>query len=182
MKSLRERLIQFLYEGATRRSKVLILLGTVFFFIYLSLFIIASLLVDSFLELPKFLSTPLNIFLSVPIVAIGLILNLWATLHFVRAKGTPVRFNPPPKLVTTGPYAYIRHPQATGWFVLFWGLGFLFQSISLVFIFTPLFVLITVLDTRMIEEPELEKRFGEEYVEYKKKVPMFIPRLKVKTQ
>jgi len=29
----------------------------------------------------------------------------------------------------------------------------------------------------MIEEPELTKRFGEDYLEYKKRVLMFIPRL-----
>ncbi len=32
----------------------------------------------------------------------------------------------------------------------------------------------------MIEEPELEKRFGKEYLEYKKRVPMFIPKIKIK--
>jgi protein-S-isoprenylcysteine O-methyltransferase Ste14 len=29
-----------------------------------------------------------------------------------------------------------------------------------------------------VEEPELELRFGKEYLEYKKRVPMFIPGLK----
>jgi protein-S-isoprenylcysteine O-methyltransferase Ste14 len=182
MMSLRERLIAFFHKGATSSSKIRTLLGTVFFFIYLSLFIVASLLVDNFLEFPKLLPTPLNIVLSMPFLATGLILNLWATLHFIKARGTPVRFNPPPKLVTTGPYAYVRHPQATSWFILFWGLGFLFSSTSLVFIFTPLFVLISVLDVKMIEESELEKRFGNEYVKYKKRAPMFIPRLKVRTE
>jgi len=32
-----------------------------------------------------------------------------------------------------------------------------------------------VLELKMVEEPELEKRFGKEYLEYKKRVPMFIP-------
>ena len=182
MMSLCEKLIEFFHKGATSSSKTQTFIGGVFFFIYLSLFIVASLLVDNFLEFPKLLPAPSNIILSVPILAMGLILNLWATLHFIRAKGTPVRFNPPPKLVTTGPYAYVRHPQATSWFILFWGLGFLFQSFSLVFIFTPLFVLISVLDVKMIEESELEKRFGKEYVEYKKRVPTFIPRLKVRSE
>jgi hypothetical protein len=65
-----------------------------------------------------------------------------------------------------------------GLFVFLFGLGVLFRSISLVFIFTPLFVLLNALELKAIEEPELEKRFGKEYVEYKKRVPMFIPRLK----
>jgi len=180
MISLRERLIEFFHKGATRSSKVRTLIGAVFFFIYLSLFVVASVLADNFLRFPKLLPKPLNMILSVPLIVVGLTLNLWATVHFFKAKGTPVRFNPPPELVTTGPYAYVRHPQAFSWFILFFGFGFLRQSVSLVFVFTPLFVLISVLDAKMIEEPELEERFGEEWVKYKKRVPMFIPSLRKK--
>ena len=66
----------------------------------------------------------------------------------------------------------------TGLFLLMLGLGVLFGSLSLIFIFTPLFIVLNVLYLRAVEEKEMEKKFGEEYLEYKKKVPMFIPRLK----
>jgi len=56
----------------------------------------------------------------------------------------------------------------------------LLQSISLLFIFTPLFILFNVWEIKAIEEPELERRLGKEYLEYKTKVPGFIPRLKGK--
>jgi len=69
----------------------------------------------------------------------------------------------------------------TGVFILLLGLGVLLGSISLVFIFTPLFVLLNVLELRAIEEPELEKRLGAEYLEYRKRVSMFIPWLKRRT-
>ena len=114
MMSLRERLIELFHRGATRSGKVRTLIGAVFFFIYLSLFVVASVLADSFLGFPKLLSIPLNTILSVPLIVIALTLNLWATVHFFKARGTPVRFSPPPKLVTVGPYAYVRHPQASG--------------------------------------------------------------------
>jgi len=65
-----------------------------------------------------------------------------------------------------------------GLFLLMLGLGVLFGSLSLIFIFTPLFILLNVLYLKAIEEKEMEKKFGEEYLEYKKRVPMFIPRLK----
>jgi protein-S-isoprenylcysteine O-methyltransferase Ste14 len=93
-----------------------------------------------------------------------------------------VPFNPPPKLVTTGPYAHVRNPMLTGVFVLLFGLGVLLRSISLVSIFTPLFILFNVWELKAVEERELERRLGKDYVEYKKKVPMFIPRLKVRTK
>ncbi len=35
-----------------------------------------------------------------------------------------------------------------------------------------------MLELKYIEEPELEKRLGQPYVAYKKRVPMFLPRLK----
>lgn len=179
---MREKLIEFFHKGATSRSNIQAIIGSVFFFLYLALFIVASLLVDYYLGFPKLLTTPLNIMVSVPILALGLSLMIWSILQFVKVKGTPVPFKPPPKLITTGPYAYVRHPQSTSWFIIFIGLGFLFQSISLVFIFTPLFILISEFRLKKIEEPELEKRFGKEYIEYKKRVPMYIPRLRMRTR
>lgn len=103
---------------------------------------------------------------------------LWSILHFVKVKGTPVPFNPPPKLVNTGPYSYVRNPMLCGVFVLLFGFGILFNSISLVFIFSPFFILLNFIELKAIEEPELEKRLGKDYSEYKKRVPMFFPRFK----
>ena len=45
----------------------------------------------------------------------------------------------------------------------------------MVFIWTPLFLLFNLLELKLVEEPELERRFGESYVEYKRRVPMFVP-------
>ena len=178
--TLRDRWVNLFYRAATSSRKVRNLLtpaGGAFFFTLVTLFIVVSLWIDELLEFPKLLSTPLNIIVSVPILAIGLFLMLWSVLHFVKVKGTPVPFNPPPKLVTTGPYTYVRNPMLTGLFILLFGLGVLFRSISLVSIFTPLFILLNLLELKAIEEPELEKRLGKEYLKYKKRVPMFIPRL-----
>jgi protein-S-isoprenylcysteine O-methyltransferase Ste14 len=63
--------------------------------------------------------------------------------------------------------------MVAGIIMLLLGLGVLLRSASLVFVFTPLFLLLNVLELRVIEEPELEKRFGSGYLEYKKKVPRF---------
>jgi protein-S-isoprenylcysteine O-methyltransferase Ste14 len=157
-------------------------MGGTFFLTLVALFVLAAVQVDKSVGFPKFLSEPFNIFLSVPLLAAGLFLMLWSVFHFVKAKGTPVPLNPPPKLVTAGPYAYVRNPMLSGVFILLFGLGILSNSLSLTFIFTPLFILVTVLELKAIEEPELEKRLGEEYVEYRNRVPMFFPRLWVRTK
>lgn len=104
----------------------------------------------------------------------------WSILHFIKIKGTPVPFNPPPKLVATDPYAYARNPMLSGVFIFMFGLGVLLRSISIVFIFTPLFVLLNYLELKAIEEPELENRLGKKYLKYKKRVPMFVPKFKKK--
>jgi protein-S-isoprenylcysteine O-methyltransferase Ste14 len=54
----------------------------------------------------------------------------------------------------------------------------LLKSISLIFIFTPLFTLLNVIYLKTIEEREMEKKFGKEYLKYKQRVPMFFPRLR----
>ena len=183
--SLHERLIGIFYRAATGSRKMRNLLtpaGALFLFGLIALFIFAALQVDKCLEFPELLPTSLNVIVSVPILVLGLSLMIWSILQFIRVKGTPVPFNPPPKLVTTGPYAYVRNPMLTGVFVLLFGLGVLLRSISLVCICTPVFILFNVWELKAVEERELEKRLGKDYVEYKKRVPMFVPRLKVRTR
>ncbi len=107
--------------------------------------------------------------------AIGVAITAWSALHFLRVRGTPVPFNPPPKLVKTGPYRYARNPMLTGVFLFLFGLGFGFDSASLVCFFTPLYILVNVWELKEIEEPELVGRLGDEYVEYRRHTPMFIP-------
>ena len=63
----------------------------------------------------------------------------------------------------------------TGVFMILFGIGVALNSVSLVFVFTPLYVLVNVWELKKIEEPELVKRLGEEYIEYRAQTPMFIP-------
>ena len=85
-------------------------------------------------------------------------------------------FNPPPKLVKTGPYRLARNPMLTGVFLSLLGIGLGINSMSLVLVFTPLYVLVNVWELKQIEEPELVKRLGDEYIEYRRQTPMFVPR------
>ena len=181
--SVSERLIGMFYRAATGSRNIRNLLtpaGAVFFFGLIALIIFGALQVDGFLNFPELLPASLNIIVSAPILAVGLFLMVWSVLQFVRVRGTPVPFNPPPRLVTTGPYAHVRNPMLTGVFVLMFGLGVLLGSISLISVFTPLFILFNVWELKAVEERELETRLGKDYVEYKKMVPMFIPRLEVR--
>lgn len=55
------------------------------------------------------------------------------------------------------------------------GLEFLLNSISMVFVWTPVFILVNVIELKLLEEPELERRLGASYREYRRRVPMLIP-------
>ena len=173
-----EWVIDLIYRGATSTKRIRIILtplvGT-FFICFILLVIFLSFYMDRFLELPKFISRRYRIALSLPFLVIGFSLWIWSVCRFLKKKGTPVPINPPPKLVTDGPYAYTRNPMMTGIIFMLLGIGIFFGSISLVFIFTPMLVFLLFLGLKYIEEPELEKRLGKEYLEYKKRTPMIIP-------
>jgi len=175
---IRERWINVLHRAATGTKKTRTLLtpiGVMIFGAFTALFVFAALAVDGLLHLPRLLPEGAGLSLSIPVMTVGVAVTAWSAFHFLNVKGTPVPFNPPPKVVNTGPYRYARNPMLTGVFLFLFGVGFAFNSVSLVFFFTPLFILINVWELRQIEEPELAKRLGDEYIEYRSRTPMFIP-------
>jgi len=170
--------INLLHRAATgtkRTHTLLTPVGIMIFGAFTALFVFAAIIVDRLLSLPRLLPEDTRLPISIPMMAVGLAVTAWSVFHFLKVKGTPVPFNPPPKVVRTGPYRYARNPMLTGVFLLMFGIGFIVNSASLVFFFTPLYVLINVWELKKIEEPELVKRLGAEYIEYRRHTPMFIP-------
>ena len=175
---IRESWINRLHRAATgtKKSRTLLTpIGVAIFGAFTALFVIAALWVDDLLNLPGLLPEGARLPVSTPIIAAGIAVTAWSGYHFLKVKGTPVPFNPPPEVVTTGPYRYARNPMLTGVFLFLFGLGFALDSFSLVLFFTPLFILVNVWALKQIEEPELVKRFGDTYIEYQRRTPMFIP-------
>jgi len=79
------------------------------------------------------------------------------------------------KLVQTGIYRHIRHPQYIGFFLITFGMMLEWVTIPLLILYVLLLVLYYRLAKR--EEADMVKEFGEEYIEYKKRTKMFIPHL-----
>jgi protein-S-isoprenylcysteine O-methyltransferase Ste14 len=83
-----------------------------------------------------------------------------------------------PEVVVAGPFAYLRNPLYAGNVLMYCGIGVMANALSpwLVIIalayFTFQYAMIVSL-----EEEFLEKEFGEGYLEFKKNVPRFLPRL-----
>ncbi len=81
-------------------------------------------------------------------------------------------------LVTEGPYAYVRHPQYSGLFIVMIGMLIQWPTIITAAMFPVLIFVYYRLSRR--EESEMIILFGEEYKLYIKKTPMFIPKLRAK--
>ncbi len=160
-------------EGPGQRG--LITLDEFVFIAVLLFFIFLAFWVDRLFRLPESPEYPVNLFISIPLLSVGAGLLFWSAICFVRQTGKLLPVGATPKLIKGGPYELARNPMFTGIFFILFGIGFASQSISLVFIFTPLFILLSYLAIRLIEEPRLERRFGREYAEYKKNTPMFYP-------
>jgi len=58
------------------------------------------------------------------------------------------------------------------------GLGLLLHSVGITLIWTPAYALVHMAELKWVEEPELARRFGSDYADYRGRVPMFIPRLR----
>ncbi len=95
----------------------------------------------------------------------------------VRGRGTPAPFDPPREFVAVGPYRYVRNPMYIGAIVLVIGFGLYFTSVS-IGLFSRVFLFIAHLFVIFVEEPGLENRFGQSYLDYKKSVNRWIPKWK----
>ncbi len=79
------------------------------------------------------------------------------------------------ELVTEKVYEYVRHPQYSGLFLVMIGMLVQWPTIITALMFPVLIFVYYRLSKR--EEVEMIKTFGDEYKRYKKKTPMFIPRI-----
>lgn len=163
--------------GPRKRRERLTPLGLAVFGGSLAIVIFGGLLTDRWLGVPALPRSLAWTAGGLLILALGSVLCGWCVVLFLRARGTPVPLNPPEELLQTGLYGRTRNPMLTGVFLVLFGLGIVLGSVSMVLIWTPGYILLHVLELKLVEEPELERRFGPAYAEYRKRVPMFFPRL-----
>ena len=112
--------------------------------------------------------TPITLAIGGGIAVIGLAIRAWASGHIRKAR----------ELAISGPYAYTRNPLYVGSFLM--GVGFTVASGVwwLALLFSVLFIGI-YLPVMRVESDDIRRIFGEEYDEYERNVPVFIPRLTV---
>ena len=105
------------------------------------------------------------------------ILIMTIRMFIMIGKGTLAPWDPTRKLVTASLYAHFRNPMISSVNAILFGEALLFFSFH-IFLWAILFFIINNIYFIILEEPGLERRFGHEYIEYKKNVPRWILRLK----
>jgi protein-S-isoprenylcysteine O-methyltransferase Ste14 len=109
---------------------------------------------------------------GVVLCALGIGLAIWARAYLGRNWGMPMSRKESPELVTSGPYAYVRHPIYTGLLIAMLGSAIGASpswSIPLV-----LFGVYFVYSARK-EETLMIEQFPEQYPAYMKRTKMLVP-------
>ena len=113
------------------------------------------------------------------VVAAGASLALPSMWTFAwQGLGTPAIFDPPRRLVVTGPYRFMRNPMYTGAAIMLIGEALTFPRLTMPMLVTlALFVVMTNAFVLVYEEPHLRAKFGDDYNDYCSHVRRWIPRL-----
>ena len=118
----------------------------------------------------------LPVALGVALVAAGLAIWAWTVRLFARiGEGTLAPWDATRHLVVEGPYRHVRNPMITGVLAVLLGEAALLGSPDIL-VWAALFFAINAVYFPLIEEPGLERRFGDEYREYRRNVPRWLPR------
>ncbi|MHA2364298.1 MAG: methyltransferase family protein [Candidatus Hodarchaeales archaeon] len=119
-------------------------------------------------------SIPLiHLLIFIPLIIIA----MWIALKGVKDVSLKVaETHRAEKVITTGSYSIVRHPQYLGGLLAHIAISF-FLSALYSLIATP-FMVIIILLISWKEEKELIKEFSTDYEDYMKKVPMLFPKLK----
>ena len=135
---------------------------------YLLVAVIAILVLHYFLPLKTIFVPPFSYF-GIVIIFTGLAIILWCSDYFKRYN-TPIRpFQESTHLIQDGIYRYTRNPIYFAMGMILFGGAMTVGSLS-PFIVVPVFIIIIERAFIVKEEAFLEKIFGDEYLEYKKKV------------
>jgi protein-S-isoprenylcysteine O-methyltransferase Ste14 len=154
-----------------------VIFGGIFFWIIIPFFIVlGSAFIDPWFSLPMFFHGWINTLIALVFMVAGWLFANWTVkVQFSLGRGTPIPLMATQKLVVKKPYTYCRNPMTLGTTAFYLGIALWTGSLSalVLALVYPVGILAYI---KLIEEKELEQRFGAEYLEYKRSTPFLIPR------
>jgi protein-S-isoprenylcysteine O-methyltransferase Ste14 len=181
---MREKLIVYILGFQNKKSSTpykcfSLSIGALFFLVILpSFFIWIGSFVDNYFSLNG--SEIIKYSISFLTIIIGLFFLFWTTVTQLKiGHGTPVPNAPTQRLIITGPYKLMRNPIEFGAILYYFGLGTITCSYTVGIVCFLLGLACGSSYHKFIEEKELERRFGEDYIKYRQNVPFLIPRIKI---
>jgi len=106
----------------------------------------------------------------------GMLLSGWSMgLFYKIGKGTLAPWAAPKHLVVQGPYKFVRNPMIIGVILILLAEALLLNT-RYIFYWAVVFFILNNIYFHYFEEKQLKKTFGKEYLDYKKQVPMWLPK------
>ena len=140
--------------------------------VYFYVLFVLTVSVPIFLPLPRLIDLPYSL-LGWIFIVLGVILNFWSDSLFKKKKTTIKPGGKATYLIDFGPFKFSRNPIYLGMTLILLGVVFLFGS-PVLFLFPFIFFLLMQQIFIPMEEKEMERSFGKNYVEYKKHVRRWI--------
>ncbi len=106
------------------------------------------------------------------VCASGVALAIWARVQLGRNWGMPMSLREEPELVTSGPYAYVRHPIYSGLLLAMLGSAI---AVRLNWLGLWAVFFLYFLYAARVEEGHMTRRFPDVYPEYQRRTKMLIP-------
>ncbi len=113
---------------------------------------------------------------GIVMAVVPLFFLVWVHRHLDRQWSIVLELQEDHKLITTGPYRYVRHPMYLGIFAYTIGL-MMISSDVLVIMFFAFSIWVNYMRIPR-EEQMLIQRFGDEYLEYMKRSGRLLPKLR----
>jgi protein-S-isoprenylcysteine O-methyltransferase Ste14 len=171
------KFLKWQYQEISNKNRILALvIGALIFPITIPVLLVVVLPhVDKYFSVEPLFHGLSNIIIGVMAIIIGGIVALWTIIiQITLASGTPFPMLPTKKLLIVGPFKYCRNPMTLGTIIAYGGIAILIGSFTAL-LAVVIFAAILVCYLKIIEEKELQIRFGNEYIDYKKETPFIIP-------
>lgn len=106
---------------------------------------------------------------GIAMIVVGFAIRLWAIMSMNGKFSFKIKI--PDTLCKTGAYKYVRHPSYIGSLLILSGISILCPALGVAYLAFAFFL------SRAVQEEMILSQF-KEYVEYKEKTGMFIPKVK----